>query len=667
MSSPLNPNQRHHIWASCQYVDRLLEDLESVPTVASSGSPFAKYVDDLTPAQKRVLRDYCASIRAQMVQAMQRHGIEPGSTPASSRHAIRTALGLVDIAIEEMRPQYMSGYGAMADEAVPELQGLANELQSLVRRLDLAMAPEAGADLRSRLAQLEEAGSPNALLSNLERVIERHGLVAFRPALEGILERYEDRRFEIAVFGRVSSGKSSLLNYLIGAAILPVGVTPVTAVPARLQRGAVDEFEVHFADRKAERLPLARLAEFVTEDGNPSNKKHVTRLRVSIASSRLPEHVVFVDTPGLGSLATDGTTETLAYLPRCDVGVVLLDASSAPTPDDIGTVRRLSEAGIPPMVVLSKADLLTPEELGRMRDYVAQHLQSDVGLAIVPHAISTRASHASLVDAWLADEIEPLVRDHRALVEASLQRKIGVLRLGVQGALRARVGHKSADAPVAIDPAPIEAELRRTAALFEDVRKVCEAQRDPPQLVLTEALDLAAERAGTALDYPHSMPGGPATAVRAAFAQVASDNADDVRRPLGVLIEKVRATLTSASRAAGVPESTAAADWNRLMREMPPFVIDEVNVELRVALRNVLGKGVAHARLRSAIAAQTGDRIERALRAHSLALHEWSLRVWSRVRDEFHAQAGVIRAQFDRSDGAPSSGSTTIEQDLAAL
>ena len=120
MSSPLNPNQRHHIWASCQYVDRLLEDLESVPTVASSGSPFAKYVDDLTPAQKRVLRDYCASIRAQMVQAMQRHGIEPGSTPASSRHAIRTALGLVDIAIEEMRPQYMSGYGAMADEAVPE-------------------------------------------------------------------------------------------------------------------------------------------------------------------------------------------------------------------------------------------------------------------------------------------------------------------------------------------------------------------------------------------------------------------------------------------------------------------------------------------------------------------------------------------------------------------
>jgi hypothetical protein len=185
--------------------------------------------------------------------------------------------------------------------------------------------------------------------------------------------------------------------------------------------------------------------------------------------------------------------------------------------------------------------------------------------------------------------------------------------------------------------------------------------------VLTEALDLAAERAGTALDYPHSMPGGPATAVRAAFAQVASDNADDVRRPLGVLIEKVRATLTSASRAAGVPESTAAADWNRLMREMPPFVIDEVNVELRVALRNVLGKGVAHARLRSAIAAQTGDRIERALRAHSLALHEWSLRVWSRVRDEFHAQAGVIRAQFDRSDGAPSSGSTTIEQDLAAL
>jgi hypothetical protein len=167
------------------------------------------------------------------------------------------------------------------------------------------------------------------------------------------------------------------------------------------------------------------------------------------------------------------------------------------------------------------------------------------------------------------------------------------------------------------------------------------------------ALDLAADAGSDPAD-PLSVPGGPTTAVRAAFAQVASDNADDVRRPLGVLIEKVRATLASASRAAGVPESSGAAEWSRLMREMPPFVIDEVNVELRVALRNVLGKGVAHARLRSAIAAQAGDRIERALRAHSLALHEWSLRVRRTVRDEF-PRAG--RCRFARSSiglaGAP--------------
>jgi hypothetical protein len=149
----------------------------------------------------------------------------------------------------------------------------------------------------------------------------------------------------------VSSGKSSLLNYLIGAAILPVGVTPVTAVPARLQRGAVDEFEVHFADRKGERLPLARLAEFVTEEGNPSNRRHVTRLRVSVASSRLPEHVVFVDTPGLGSLATDGTAET----PRiCPAATPAWPRRSRPDAYDVGTVRQLSRRD-PPVGRLSKA------------------------------------------------------------------------------------------------------------------------------------------------------------------------------------------------------------------------------------------------------------------------------------------------------------------------
>ena len=64
----------------------------------------------------------------------------------------------------------------------------------------------------------------------------------------------------------------------------------------------------------------------MTEQENPGNTKHVTRLLVKIPAPRLSSGIVLVDTPGLGSLATTGAAETLAYLPRCDLGIVLIDA-----------------------------------------------------------------------------------------------------------------------------------------------------------------------------------------------------------------------------------------------------------------------------------------------------------------------------------------------------
>ena len=74
---------------------------------------------------------------------------------------------------------------------------------------------------------------------------------------------------------------------------------------------------------------------------------------------------MLVDTPGVGSLARSGGSETFAYLPYCDLGVVLIDAASTLTPDDLDLLRLLYEAAVPAQVVLSKADLLTPADRER--------------------------------------------------------------------------------------------------------------------------------------------------------------------------------------------------------------------------------------------------------------------------------------------------------------
>jgi GTPase SAR1 family protein len=94
--------------------------------------------------------------------------------------------------------------------------------------------------------------------------------------MDAIVKRLESPHFEIAVFGRVSCGKSSLLNHIAGRDVLPVGVTPVTAVPTRLARGDKLSSVICFAEVEPRIVPVEDLAEYASEQGNPGNEKHVT-------------------------------------------------------------------------------------------------------------------------------------------------------------------------------------------------------------------------------------------------------------------------------------------------------------------------------------------------------------------------------------------------------
>jgi GTP-binding protein EngB required for normal cell division len=152
--------------------------------------------------------------------------------------------------------------------------------------------------------------------------------------------------------------------------VLPIGVTPVTAIPTRISHGPVAEAGIEFAEAQPRIISLFELPEFATEQKNPGNKKHVTRIFVKLPSDRLAEGVTFVDTPGLGSLAVAGAEETIAYLPRCDLGIVLIDASAGLTQDDLVVVQALYQAGASAMILISKADLFRVADRQQMISYV---------------------------------------------------------------------------------------------------------------------------------------------------------------------------------------------------------------------------------------------------------------------------------------------------------
>jgi GTP-binding protein EngB required for normal cell division len=663
VNDSLNSSQKLRLLSGFQYADKLLDDIESILDASASKPAFPRYKPDVSPAQAKIVRDYIERIRSQMVRVLDSQGISPPEPQFGSVHSIRITLGFAGIAFDECRAKVLGGYGEMPGSIIPEINGLVGEMKGLVEKLDAYLSQGLGQDLQLRLEKLQNAGADVGAVSTLERIINARGLVELRSALTNIVARLESTSFEIAVFGRVSSGKSSLLNRILEREVLPVGVNPVTSVPTRIAYGPVPRGVAWFASDSPRQFEIERLPELVTEQFNPQNSKHVTRIVVELPSPRLRDGVVYVDTPGLGSLATAGSAETLAYLPRCDLGIVLIDAGATLAADDLATIRTLYEAGIPAMVLLSKADLLAADDLEKVRHYAGDSIKSQLGLTLPIRSVSVKAEYARLLEGWFEQDIAPLYDRHVELARQSLIRKIGVLRNRVEAALLSKLKHSGTKTPDAdSELRTIGASLRIAAGRFDEVRSESFKTSDK----IRELGPAAIERAAQAIIDSGKL----GIAITALLEQDAAEHAAPVASVMRELAQALTDTLIKAATALG----TDGPDKNELtavITDMPRLDLGSLSVDFRIsnlALRT--SRGWAKRRLERSLWDQAGPDIAAAFSNHGKLLEAWIRRTFADLEARFDSYADAYRAQMDRlADHQPGTAEddNAVRRDLAAL
>ena len=400
-------------------------------------------MNDLSPTESKVIQDYFTRIRTAMLEHLRESEIPLDIRMTSLRWTIDIGLSFIGINVAELGPRRLRGYGGLAEKAFKQSAKFQQDLERLVEQAARYVRQGLGRDLSQRLSRLDEARVGVRTLSDLENIVTKWQLVEFRPAIEMIVSRLESPSYEIAVFGRVSSGKSSLLNHIVGIDALPVGVTPVTAVPTRIVSGEKPGAVISFAESQNRDIGLDDVWQYASEEGNPGNDKYVTGIVITLPSSRLREGVILVDTPGVGSLALSGGAEALAYLPLCDLGLVLIDAASTVNQEDLALLRALYAAGNPAMLLLSKADLIAPSDRERMAKYIREQVRRELGLDLAVHPVSIVGADESLLTGWFDKELTPLLEQHRAMVEASLRRKIAHLRESVISTLESILARRS--------------------------------------------------------------------------------------------------------------------------------------------------------------------------------------------------------------------------------
>lgn len=650
-TAPFNEAQRRRILANAEYADKLLGDIENILAGAEAGRLFRRHQPDVTPAQARLVRSSVAQFRRQLGRFLQAAAIDGDSRHPrfGALHSILVTLAFVRIAVQEMAPEHLRGYGGLEPEAEAALRGVTNQLESLIAMLEAELRSGMGADLESRLARGPAGGETAELLRALERVIREGDLTEFRPALLRLVEKLETPSFELAVFGRVSGGKSSLLNRLLGMDVLPVGVTPVTAVPVRVQYGEPEELTVHFAGGRVEQLAVEQLPLFATEELNPANQREVLRLIVKLPSPILRDGLVFVDTPGLGSLAATGAAETLSYLPRCDLGMVLVSALTPLNEEDLATVDLLVRASTPAMVLLSKADLLGRPDLDRAMRYTASALRRELGMDVAVSAVSVADSHSGLLEEWMRQNLQPVLERHRELAEESLRRKARALRESVEAALRGRLEGAGGRIPRS-ELERTEDMLRRAAAGLEAARRdgmtVLERLRGQGRTMLDLAVEqILSQRLG-------QDPAACGEALRTAAVQVCNAAAEEIHRHLKQLCAVLSAALVEARhvmRPGAEPEEQGISckDLGGLPVPALDLLPRKVKTPAMAALPWV-GQRIAAASMER----QAGGVLWRVLDGYARSLEAWLLRQLDLLQQRFDAEAGVFRAEIVRTFSA---------------
>lgn len=671
----LNESQQRHLLVSCQYVDTLLSDIESIVSAPRSSSPFPRYRTTLPPVQARMTADYLARIRSRLVRILDSQGIRVPPPQFDARFSIRSALIFADNAVEELRPKYMRGYGDVPDALVADIDGVVDELRTVLHRLDEYLAQDPGHDLGARIERLESGRVDTDALRLLERVITSRGLVEFRPTLAMIVDRLMAPSFEIAVFGRVSSGKSSLLNRVIGADVLPVGVTPITAVPTRLMYGDSPGLTAWFADAPTLSSALDALPDLVTERLNPGNRRHVTRIDVRYPSPRLASGVVLVDTPGLGSLATSGADETRAYLPRCDLGIVLIDAASTLTQDDLTTLQALAQTGIPAAVLLSKADLLSQEDRARASFYIEDHVRTEVGLSVVVHAVSAVGSEGTLTDRWFTSEILPMFQQHCDVALHSIRRKMVLLSDGVRASLQATAERGTRQTSITTQSfADAETALRRAGARVANPRAVAEQLARDETGGASAMLRQAAERLvsdGRAVRLASDD-------VTHALAQAAKDTAgaraERMRRDLEALAADVAEGLVVAAGILGRSDVPTGAELMGRVRELPALVLPATAKPLSAPGVFAINRSLRLRAIGRQLQYYIGDSLAVALSTFGAGLMAWARDGVVELQNGFHRYAEPLRVYLEQlgpaTPGPSRSGDAelrSISEDLAAL
>lgn len=244
-----------------------------------------------------------------------------------------------------------------------------------------------------------EERPPSPELERLGRVAERlHAVLAvdgfedLARAAAGEADRLRAERCEVSIVGEFKRGKSTLVNAVIGADLVPVGALPLTAVATLVEYGPEIACTVDLNDGTRLAIEPSKIERYATERGEKVRSRSVARVHLAAPSSALAG-LRIVDTPGIESVYGEASAVAREVLASADAVVVVLGADQPVSRREQELVREVARLERPTIVVVNRVDLVLAEEREGLVRFVRDVVSGAGGARRIPViAVSAHAA-----------------------------------------------------------------------------------------------------------------------------------------------------------------------------------------------------------------------------------------------------------------------------------
>lgn len=191
---------------------------------------------------------------------------------------------------------------------------------------------------------------------------------------ESYHELMKDNVFKIVVVGKYNSGKSSLINALLGVKVLPVKVTPVTSVITEIKYGENMKIIVYPKDGKFHEINYIDLERYISS--NDIEKSTLEKIEIYLPCKILEFGLVFIDTPGFSY--EDGLNPKIYdYLLEADLIIYTISSLMALSKVDRKFINKINSLNFRNIIfALTFFDLIKdePEQVSEFVEIVKNRL-----------------------------------------------------------------------------------------------------------------------------------------------------------------------------------------------------------------------------------------------------------------------------------------------------